>query len=366
MDPTTIFCPNPACPARGQVGQGHSGIHSRQEQRFVCTPCHNTFTATQGTVFYRLRTSAELVVTVVIRLAPGCPWQALVAAVRLDERTVAAWWARAGQQGQAVPEDLVEQPRDLGYGQADASRVKTPGDIVWRALARMVRTRLWRAGAVSGPRDRPLMRRLMARVRRCAAHRPLVCCTDGLCSSRRAIRATLRDPVPTGRQGRPRWRRGRNLGVAQVVNRSAQRRVRDVERRIGDGTPTRVETLRQRAHGDGVIHTADSERLKATVRARLAALRRRGRALARRPLTLQHGRYLVGTVYNFCTPHARLGCRGRATTPAMAAGIPDHGWSVRAWLSYHVPSPRWTPPKHRGRPSPARKHLIERWCGNHD
>jgi transposase-like protein len=135
MDPTTIFCPNLACPARGQVGQGNISIHSRQEQRFVCKQCHKTFTATKGTVFYRLRTSAELVVTVVTLLAHGCPLQAIVAAFRLDERTVAAWWARAGQQGQAVQEYLVEQPRDLGHVQADEIRVKTQGDIVWMALA---------------------------------------------------------------------------------------------------------------------------------------------------------------------------------------------------------------------------------------
>jgi hypothetical protein len=63
----------------------------------------------------------------------------------------------------------------------------------------------------------------------------------------------------------------------------------DVERRIVDGTPPRVETRRPRAHGDGVLNPADSARRHATVRARLAALLRRGRALARRPLTLQHG-----------------------------------------------------------------------------
>jgi hypothetical protein len=31
MDPATIFCPNLACPARGQTGQGHSRIHSRKD-----------------------------------------------------------------------------------------------------------------------------------------------------------------------------------------------------------------------------------------------------------------------------------------------------------------------------------------------
>jgi transposase-like protein/IS1 family transposase len=365
MDPATTFCPHLACPARGQRGQGNIGIHSRQDQRFMCTECHKTFTATKGTAFYRLRTSAETVSLVVTLMAHGCPLQAIVVAFDDDERTVAGWLVRAGVQGQAVQEHMVEQPHDLGHVQADEIRVKTQGGIVWMALAMMVRTRLWLAGEVSAQRDMPLIRRLIERVRRCAAHRPLLFCTDGWCSYRRAIRETFREPVSTGRQGRPRLRPWRHLCIAQVVKRYAQRRVVDVERRMVDGTPARVETLRRRSHGDGVINTADIERLNATCRARLAALTRRGRALARRPLTLQHGMYLIGTVYNFCTPHASLSRAGSATTPAMATGITDHCWSVRELLSYHVPPPRWTPPKPRGRLSHALKDLIERWCGDH-
>jgi len=49
----------------------------------------------------------------------------------------------------------------------------------------------------------------------------------------------------------------------------------------------------------------------------------------------------------------------------MAAGLTEHGWSVRARWSYHVPPPRWTPPKQRGRPSHALKRLMERWCRDH-
>jgi transposase-like protein len=114
MDPTTVFCPNLACPARGQTGQGNSGIHSRKEQRFICHVCDKTCSATTGTVFYRLRTSADTVIIIVTLLAHGCPVQAIVAALGFDERTIAAWWARSGCQGQAVHESLVEQPRDLG------------------------------------------------------------------------------------------------------------------------------------------------------------------------------------------------------------------------------------------------------------
>src|SRR4029453_19189960 len=104
MDPTTTFCPNGNCPARGQTGQGNIGIHSRKEQRFICHACDKTFSATTGTVFYRLRTSAETVVIIVTLLAHGCPVQAIVAAFGFDERTVADWWARSGRQSQAVQE----------------------------------------------------------------------------------------------------------------------------------------------------------------------------------------------------------------------------------------------------------------------
>lgn len=365
MDPTTLFCPNTACPARGQRGQGNIGVHSRKDKRFICTECRKTFSATTGTAFYRLRTAADTVALVVTLLAHGCPVQAIVAAFGFDERTVAVWEARSGRQGQAVQEHLVEQPRNLGQVQADEIRVKKQGGIVWMALAMLVTTRLWLGGEVSVQRDLPLIRRLIARVRRCAAHRPLLICTDGLVSYLRAMRETFRDPVPTGQSGRPRLRRWRHVMIAQVVKRYERRRVVAVERRIVEGTPARVETLRRRSQGDGVINTAYIERLNATFRERLAALTRRGRALTRHTLTLHHGMYLIGTVYNFCTPHTSLAQAVGTPTPAMAAGITDHCWSGHELLTYRVPPPRWTPPKQRGRPSQALKRLIERWCGDH-
>jgi IS1 family transposase len=265
------------------------------------------------------------------------------------------------RQSQAVHESLVEQPRDLGQVQADEIRVKKQGAIVWMAMAMMVKTRLWLGGEVSEHRDMPLIRRLIERVRACALHRPLLFCTDGLSSYIRAIRETFRDPVHTDKGGRPRLRPWRNVLIAQVVKRCERRRVVEIERRMVDGTPARVETLRRRSQGDGVINSSYIERLNATFRERLAPLARRCRALARQTLTLHEGMFLVGTVYNFCTPHGSLG-RGQKMTPAMAAGITDHCWTMQELLSFHVPLPVWEPPKRRGRPSQALQRLIERWC----
>jgi IS1 family transposase len=260
-----------------------------------------------------------------------------------------------------VQEYLVEQPQDLGQVQADELRVTKQGGIVWMALAMMVKTRLWLGGEVSEQRDMPLIRRLIERVRRCAAHRPLLFCTDGLVSYIRAIRETFRDPVHTGKGGRPQLRPWRHLFIAQGVKRYERRRVVATDRRIVDGTPAPVETLRYRSQGDGVINTAYIERLNATFRERLAPLARRCRALARHTVTLHEGMFLVGTVSNFCTPHESLSDTQK-TTPAMAAGITDHCWTMHELLSFHVPLARWVPPKRRGRPSHAFKRLIERWC----
>ena len=302
MDPTTTFCPNRNCPARGQTGQGNIGIHSQKEQRFICHACDKTFSATKGTVFYRLRTSAETVVLIVTLLAHGCPVQAMVAAFGCDERTVADWWARSGRQSQVVHEYLVEQPRDLGQVQADELRVKKQGGIVWMAFAMMIKTRLWLGGEVSEQRDLPLIRRLIERVRRCAARRPLLICTDGLVSYIRAIRETFRDPIRTGQGGRPRLRPWRNVLIAQVVKRYERRRVVETERRIVAGPPARVETLRRRSQGDGVINTAYIERLNATFRERLAPLACRCRALARQSQTLHEGMFVVCLLYTSPSP----------------------------------------------------------------
>src|SRR5262249_33422971 len=175
-------------------------------------------------------------VLVVTLLAHGCPVQAIVAAFGCDERTVADWWTRSGRQGQAVHEYLVAQPRDLGQVQADEICVKKQGGIVWMALAMMVKTRLWLGGEVSAQRDLPLIRRLIERVKRSAARRPLLVCTDGLVSYIRAIRETFRDPVHTGQGGRPRLRRWHNVLIAQVVKRYERRRGGGAENPLVGGT----------------------------------------------------------------------------------------------------------------------------------
>jgi hypothetical protein len=138
----------------------------------------------------------------------------------------------------------------------------------------------------------PLIRRLIERVRRGTS--PPGALYRWLGVLHRAIRETFRDPVHTGKGGRPRLRPWRNILIAQGVKRDERRRVVDTARRMVDGTPARVETLRRRSQGDGVINTADIERLNATFRERLAPLARRCRALARQTPDTARGDVLGG------------------------------------------------------------------------
>ncbi len=58
--------------------------------------------------------------------------------------------------------------------------------------------------------------------------------------------------------------------------------------------------------------------------------------------------YLIGCTYNFCVVHHELSKTshlGSACTPAMAAGLSDHIWSVCELLSYRIAPPPWIEPK---------------------
>jgi hypothetical protein len=278
--------------------------------------------------------------------------------------------AAAGTHCQAVHAHLVAQPRDLGQVQADELRVKTQAGIVWIAMAVQVATRLWLGGEVSAPRDRALLTTLAAQIGRCAACAPLLLVVDGLSTYVGVFLAAFRQRVP-GPRGRPRRVGWPHLVLGQVVKqyaaggRGRRWHVTGVVRRVAHGSGAAARALVPATQGTGVLNTAYIERLNATFRQHLAGLGRRSRHVARRPATLTTGLYRVGTVYNFCTRHHSLTVRepwGQRRTPAIAAGLTDHCWSVAELLEYQVPLPRWQPPKKRGRRSKELQELIERWA----
>jgi hypothetical protein len=168
----------------------------------------------------------------------------------------------------------------------------------------------------------------------------------------------FRHTIRTGRRGRPRLVVEPGLLIGQVIKRYAKRRVVGVVHRVVRGTPQAIAEVLSKTRTGTVINTAYIERLNATFRSALAPLVRRGRAIAHLQSTLTAGMYLVGCAYHFCWCHRSLrwrACEGASRqwlerTPAMAAGLTDHPWTMAELLRYQVPLPPWVPPKRRGRP----------------
>jgi transposase-like protein len=344
MDPQGVFCANPACADRGISDKGNVKAHSRKERRFRCTTCGKTFAASKGTPLYRLHKDQSLFLCVITLLVHGCPLPAIVAAFGLDERTVADWQYKAGEHCVGVHRHHLQTKKlDLGHVQADEPYAKRQGGRSWVAMAMAVPSRLWLGGVVSPVRNLDLIQRLVNLVR--LAWLPgtaLLICVDGLCSYVSAFWRAFREKVMTGKRGRPPYRLPGGIWLAQVIKSYSGRRLRDVVRRVLWGGEAQVRGQLLATKTGKQINTSYIERLNATFRARLAGLTRRGRRLVKDEPVLEKGMYLVGCVYNFCSPHRSLrvaqtqGHKWLPRTPAMAAGWTDHVWSTPELLSFRV------------------------------
>jgi len=329
MRPELGVCPNAACGASDRVG-----IHSLVERRYKCHACGKTFAETRGTPLYGLKRPLWMVMLVLALLAGGCPIPAIVFAFGLDERTVADWQRKAGAHAKAIQEQVVCQGQvDVSQVQGDELYVKTQGGTVWMATAMSVFSRLFLWGAVAPQRDTDLVTQVITHVRAAAQiGRPILWAVDGFAAWTSGILRVFRDPLRTGKRGRPRLVVWADLHIVQVVKQYTGRKLTGVNRRLAHGCMRCAQAIMQATQVTlGVINTAYIERLNATFRTWLPALTRRSRTPARQVPHLEAAMFWMGVVYNFCRVHATL-----QGTPAMAADLSDHVWSIRELLYYRV------------------------------
>jgi transposase-like protein len=325
MRPELIVCP--FCECRNRIG-----VHSHQQRRYICHACHKTFAETAGTLLYGLKYPAWIVTLVLALRAAGCPPQAIVFAFGIDERTVCDWQAKAGQHAQQIQEQVVCQGRvELGQVQADELYVKMQSAKVWMATAMTVFSRLFLWGAISTHRDELLIEQIIQHVRAAAQlHQPILFAVDGLRAYVTAILRVFRNPVHTGHRGRPHLVVWADLHIVQVVKHRVGQRLDSIERRVVHGCQPAAEAIMQATQVElGVINTAYIERLNATFRTWMPALFRRTRAPARQVVHLEAAMFWMGCVYNFCRIHRTL-----ATTPAVAADLTEHVWTVDELLRF--------------------------------
>src|SRR5262247_2858579 len=140
------------------------------------------------------------------------------------------------------------------------------------------------------------------------------------------------------------------LLYAQVIKSYRRGRIVGVTHRVVFGTRLGIEQVLARC--GWTINTAFVERLNLDLRQRVAAIGRRVNTLCQGEAGLRDQLVLFQVYHNFVLPHASLRqplpapevTNGRGTakrwqplTPAMAAGLTDHVWSLREVLLYRVP-----------------------------
>lgn len=221
--------------------------------------------------------------------------------------------------------------KEAHCGQEDPGR----GDC-WDHVALDAESRLVLA-VVPGERTAANAHTLVAQAHRRTGGRPDVLLTsDAYPPYREAIVQTYGRP---GTGPAPGVRLPKQLCYATVRKRRAGGRVVEVIRAVVLGTLALLGRLLGRSAVSQVVNTAFVERHNGTDRRRNGRKHRKTYGFSKAWEVHEAVTYLTTYSYNFCWAvrtlrEEELPGRYRARTPAMAAGLTDHLWSLKEWLTY--------------------------------
>ena len=184
----------------------------------------------------------------------------------------------------------------------------------------------------TGPLNEDLIERAVSTTVERTNQRPLSWFSDGWQGYRSILLRAYRQPIHTGKRGRPRLVVPETLTLTQTVkHRDQHGRLLSVE--ICAALGATMESA-------GTVHV---ERLNGALRDRLNALTRKTHAFAKRDATFDA---LVGLQlfdHNFHRAHRALRLpagegmrRYHHRAPAMALGLTDHRWSFQELLTTRV------------------------------
>ncbi len=149
-------------------------------------------------------------------------------------------------------------------------------------------------------------------------------------------------PPATGRRGRPKGScrvPAKGLKYATVHKTRWKGRVVKIELRTIFGSKSDIQAAIETSVVSKTINTAFIERHNGTDRNRNARKVRKSYCFSKDWVVHNAMTYFTMYSYNFCWPVRTLRVQDRndrwlSRTPAMVAGLTDHIWSLREWLSY--------------------------------
>ena len=349
------------CPAcRGEDIMAVQAIaiaeHMQYPHRYRCANCKRRYTARTQTGITRLRTPGFLIARTLGHILSGMD----ITSTALDEgitpRTISRWLTRAGQQGEYVTQLFVksvtpglvqmdelwtfvqENPRKrYRAGDSDSS---FKGIEVWVWVAFVVRYRLILATHVGGRAETDAQIFLTKVKQRLAAGNVLFT-TDAFTSYERQLAQlyTVASQTDTS-QGHILY------GIVKKRHPSGTSSALSTELRWGTDELAH-EVLKD--VGFTSLGTSYVERSNLTQRQNLSLFKRKSLAFAKQIRTVAVFEGLFQVYYNFCRVHKSLrvalpveeqgkyGKKWLARTPAMAAGLTDHIWSLANILAVQVP-----------------------------
>jgi hypothetical protein len=142
-----------------------------------------------------------------------------------------------------------------------------------------------------------------------------------------------------GRHPAPTKKPPKGLKYATVHKMRENNRVVQVDRRVIFGTVTAIVAALGASDVSDEVNTVFVERHNGTDRHRNARKMRKTYRFSKDWEVHEAVSYFTLYSYNFCWPVRTLRQRAakgmwRQRTPAMAAGLTDHVWSLREWLSF--------------------------------
>jgi IS1 family transposase len=181
--------------------------------------------------------------------------------------------------------------------------------------------------------------------RRTGGHLMNLITTDGYPAYEEAILNAYGEtitPPRTGKRGRPKapYKVAPNGLTSAVVEKTREKgRVVAIATRVVFGTMAAVTAALATSTASRAINTSFVERQNGTDRHRNARKARKTYRFSKDWRYHESVTYLTMYVYNFCWPVRTLrikddeGC-WQKRSPAMAAGLADHVWSISEWLTF--------------------------------
>ena len=153
--------------------------------------------------------------------------------------------------------------------------------------------------------------------------------------------STLVPVPPTGKRGRPRKPilcLDPNFMYATVHKERENGRVIKVEQRIIFGKEQDIIKVLEHSPVSQSVNTSFVERNNLNLRQHSRRLTRRTNGFSKVKRNLKAQVFLVMSYYNFVRSHCSLKIKGKGErTPAMAAELTDHQWSMEELLTYRIP-----------------------------